>query len=138
MNGRMDWLFLLTFYGGLGNMAKMISKAEARMNRTLHYKKESTMSFEKFVNKLKEMFNIFAKHGEPITEKAKIRQLLDKVTASEMQITVATIRTRVELEQNVPYEQVLALLASLPSVDDAESSQRFENGDPTRRSSSSS
>jgi hypothetical protein len=86
MNGRMDWLFLLTFYGGLGNMAKMISKAEARMNRTLHYKKESTMSFEKFVNKLKEMFNIFAKHGEPITEKAKIRQLLDKVTASEMQI----------------------------------------------------
>ena len=76
------------------------------MNRTLHYKKESTMmSFEKFADKLKEMFNIFEMHGEPVSEKAKIRQLglLDKVTASEMQITVATIRTRVELEQNVPY-----------------------------------
>ena len=102
MNGRIDWLSLLAFYGGSGNTAKMISKAEA-MNRPLHYKKESTMSFEKFADKLKEMFNIFEKHGEPISEKAKIRQLLDKVTASEMQITVATIRTRVELEQNVPY-----------------------------------
>ena len=69
---------LLTFCGGSGNTAKVISKAEAK-NRSLHYKKESTMSFEKFANKLKEMFNIFEKQ-------AKIRQLLDKVTASEMQI----------------------------------------------------
>jgi hypothetical protein len=59
------------------------------------------------------MFNIFEKHGEPISEKAKIRQLLDKkVTSSDMQITVTTIRTRVELEQNISYEIVLALLAS--------------------------
>ena len=115
MNGRTDWLALLAFYGGSGNTAKMISKAEA-MNRTLHYKKESTMSFEKFADKLKEMFNIFEKHGEPVSEKAKIRQLLDKVTSSDMQITVATIRTRVELEQNIPYETVLALLASQAST----------------------
>ena len=93
----------------------MISKAEA-MNRTLHYKKESTMSFEKFADKLKEMFNIFEKHGEPVSEKAKIRQLLDKVTSSDMQITVATIRTRVELDQDIPYKIVLALLASQAST----------------------
>ena len=74
MNDRLDWLSLLTFYGGSGNNAKLISKAEA-MNRSLHYKKESTMSFEKFADKLKEMLNIFEKHGEPVTEKAKIRQL---------------------------------------------------------------
>ena len=74
------------------------------------------MSFEKFADKLKEMFNIFEKHGEPVSEKAKIRQLLDKVTSLDMQITVATIRTRVELEQNIPYETVLALLASQAST----------------------
>jgi hypothetical protein len=111
MNGRTDWLALLAFYEGSGNTAKMISKGEA-MNRTLHYKKESTMSFEKFADKLKEMFNIFEKHGEPISEKAKIRQLLDKVTSSDIQITVAMIRTRVELKHNIPYEIALALLAS--------------------------
>jgi len=70
------------------------------------------MSFEKFADKLKEMFNIFEKHGEPISEKAKIRQLLDKVTSSDIQITVAMIRTRVELKHNIPYEIALALLAS--------------------------
>jgi uncharacterized membrane protein YgcG len=69
------------------------------------------MSFDKFSDKLKEMFNIFEKHREPVSEKAKLRQLLDKVTSSDMQITVAAIRTRVELEQNIPYETVLALLA---------------------------
>ena len=74
------------------------------------------MSFEKFADKLKEMFNIFEKHGEPVSEKAKIRQLLDKVTSSDMQITVATTRTRVELEQNIPYKTVLALLASQAST----------------------
>jgi hypothetical protein len=89
----------------------MISKAEA-MNQTLYYKKESTMLFVKFADKLKEMFNIFEKHGEPVSEKAKIRQLLDKVTSSDMQITIAMIRTRVEIEQNIPYEMVLALLTS--------------------------
>jgi hypothetical protein len=116
MNGRTDWLALLAFYGGSGNTAKMISKVEA-MNRTLHYKKkESTTSFEKFADKLKEMINIFEKHGEPISEKAKIRQLLGKVISSDMQFTVATIRTRVELEQNIPYEMVLALLASQASM----------------------
>jgi hypothetical protein len=115
MNGRTDWLALHAFYGGPGNTAKMISKAEA-MNRALHYKKESTMSFEKFADKLKEIFNIFEKHGEPVSEKAKIRQLLDKVTSSDMQITVATISTRAELEQNIPYETVLALLASQAST----------------------
>jgi uncharacterized membrane protein YgcG len=115
MNGRTDWLVLLAFYGGSCNTAKMISKAEA-MNRTLHYKKESTMFFKKFADKLKEMFNTFEKHGEPVSKKAKIRQLLDKVTSSDMQITVATIRTRVKLEQNIPYETVLALLASQAST----------------------
>ena len=75
------------------------------------------MSFEKFAEKLKEVFNIFEKHGEPISEKAKIRQLLDnKVTSSDIQITIATIRTGVELEQNIPYETVLALLASQAST----------------------
>ena len=115
MNDRTDWLALLAFYGGSGNMVKMISKAEA-MNQTLHYKKESTMFFEKFADMLKEMFNIFEKHGEPVSEKAKIRQLLDKVTSSDMQITVATIRTRVELDQDIPYKIVLALLASQAST----------------------
>jgi hypothetical protein len=59
---------------------------------------------------------LFEKHGEPVLEKAKIRQLLDKVTSSDMQITVATIQTRVELERNIPYETVLVLLASQAST----------------------
>jgi hypothetical protein len=31
-----------------------------------------------------EMFNISEKHSEAVSEKAKIRQLLDKITASDM------------------------------------------------------
>ena len=57
-----------------------------------------------------EMFNISEKHSEAVSEKAKIRQLLDKITASAMQIAVATIRTRVELDRKISYEQVLTLL----------------------------
>ena len=83
MNGRLNWLSLLGFYGGSGNTAEMISKAEA-INKTLYYNKESIMPFEKFTDKLKEMFNISEKHSEAVSEKAKIRHLLDKITASAM------------------------------------------------------
>lgn len=102
----------------------MIAKAET-MSKTLHYKSERTLSFEKFADKLKEMFNIYEKHGEAVTAKARIRILLDKVSSSTMQIAVQTIRTRVELDQNVSYEQVLNFLASQASTTQSRNVSEF-------------
>ena len=70
------------------------------------------MKFEIFIDKLKEMFNIYAKHSEAMTESAKIRLLLEKIQAPHMSIAVATIRTKIELDSDVDYQHVVNYLAS--------------------------
>lgn len=114
-DGRLDMIALRRFYGGSGNVSCQISKAD-RYKNTLHYKNERYMKFEIFIDKLKEMFNIYAKHSEAMTESAKIRLLLEKIQAPHMSIAVATIRTKIELDSDVDYQHVVNYLASQAAI----------------------
>lgn len=110
-DGRLDVLTLTKFYGGSGNVTRQVSKAD-HLLKTLHYSRERSMAFETFTDRLKEMFNIFEEQGERMSERAKIRTLLNKIESSHLQVAVQTIRTKIELDSGVTYEHVVNYLAS--------------------------
>jgi 3-methyladenine DNA glycosylase/8-oxoguanine DNA glycosylase len=98
-NGRTDFLTLVAHFTGEGNNTRRVGDAE-RLEKTLHYKDERAMGFQTFLAKTKHMFNIFEEVGEPKTESAKIRFLLDGVRSTELQPIVQAIRAGMTLEAN--------------------------------------
>jgi hypothetical protein len=56
-NGRRDMIALRLHYSGAGNVQHQVSRAD-KMRDSLHYKSERMLSFEKFLVRCQEMFNI--------------------------------------------------------------------------------
>ena len=52
-------------FSGEGNGTSNIAKSE-QLHDSLHYKNESFMVFELFLNKFQKMYNIFEEEGEPM------------------------------------------------------------------------
>jgi hypothetical protein len=77
-NGCRDFIALTTHFTGEGNNTRRFGDEE-RLKKTLRYKDERAMSFQTFLAKTKHMFNIFEEVGQPKTESAKIRSLLDGI-----------------------------------------------------------
>ena len=61
----------------------------------LFYRNESTFSFEKYVTKLLEIFNVHQTYNVPLYEKDKVDYLLDKINCpdKEFQIQVSIARS---------------------------------------------
>ena len=83
-NGRLDYQALLAHYGGEGNKQVRIKEAE-NLRKTLIYKNERVMSFEKFLTNMQSMFTGFDDSGETLTNGQKIRLLFGKVQPSRGQ-----------------------------------------------------
>ena len=77
-NGCLDLKALYAHYQGAGNMTRRIREATC-LRKTLHYKNERSLSFATFLSKVQHMFNPLEEEGEPLTEGAKFRFLMDKV-----------------------------------------------------------
>ena len=65
---------------GKGNTASRRIAAVERIRYTLHFKNEPAMSFSTFHDKMQKMFNIFEEENAPISEQAKVRMLLKRVS----------------------------------------------------------
>ena len=89
-NGRVDLQALYAHYQGAGNTTRRIVEA-GRLQETLHYKNERSLSFSTFLAKVQHMFNLFEEEGEPMTEAAKLRFLLDKVNHSQLESNVSAL-----------------------------------------------
>lgn len=98
-NGRMDMEALRAHYRGEGNQTRRITDAET-MRDTLHYKGESSMPFATFLAKVQRMFNLFDQIGEPYTEHAKLRFLLDKVQNQDLKHALEAVRTGISINPN--------------------------------------
>jgi hypothetical protein len=83
-NGRLDYQALLAHYGGEGNKQVRIKEAE-NLRKTLIYKNERVMSFEKFLTNMQSMFTGFDDSGETLTNGQKMRLLFEKVQATNLQ-----------------------------------------------------
>lgn len=112
-NGRIDVATLRGHHAGQGNQTRRIADAE-RMEKSLFYKEERAMTFANFLAKMQTMFNIYDEVGEPKTDAAKLRMLLDKIQSSALQGHVQTVRTAVAANQNAfDFESAANFLGSL-------------------------
>lgn len=110
-NGRLDFERLRAYYGGRGNQTRQVSRADT-LNKSLHYRGERSMRFEDFSSHMREMFNIYDLQGEPLTEAAKVRTLLQRIQCPHMLGTVNAIQTKIDIEGEVPYLSVLNMLSA--------------------------
>ncbi len=78
-------------YAGEGNSTHRIANAR-KIKTILHYKSERALPFNKFLDTLQTMFTIFEEEKEPLTELAKVDELLTKVQNSRLAATVAQLR----------------------------------------------
>ena len=90
-DGRKDMIALRRHYAGEGNSTRRISDAK-KIQSTLHYKTERALPFNKFLDSLQRMFTIFEEENEPLTERAKVDELLTKVQNSSLSAAVAQLR----------------------------------------------
>jgi hypothetical protein len=76
--GRQAMIALQTHYDGEseGERRKQVARADLEK---LFYRNETTYSFEKYITKLKQIFNVLEKYNVPVYEEQKVQYLLDKV-----------------------------------------------------------
>ena len=96
-DGRRDIIALRRHYAGEGNSTRRISDAK-RIQTTLHYKSERALPFNKFLDTLQKMFTIFEEENEPLTERAKVDELLTKVQNTSLSAAVAQLRFQLNTE----------------------------------------
>lgn len=130
-NGRRDIETLRAHHAGQGNQTRRIADAE-RMEKNLFYKDERSLSFSNFLAKMQTMFNIYAEVGEPKTDAAKLRLLLDKIQSTALQGHVQTVRTAVAANQAAfGFESAANFLGSLvDTLPKARSLSEVGSGDP--------
>jgi hypothetical protein len=96
-DGRRDIIALRRHYAGEGNSTRRISDAK-RIQSTLHYKSERALPFNKFLDSLQKMFTIFEEENEPLSERAKVDELLTKVQHTALAAAVAQLRFQLNTE----------------------------------------
>ena len=96
-DGRRDYLALRNHYAGEGNSTRRIADAK-RIQATLHYKSERALPFSKFLDSLQKMFTIFYEEKEPLTERAKVDELLTKVQNPALTAAIAQLRFQLNTE----------------------------------------
>ena len=92
-DGRRSMNALREHFEGKGNATRNLAEAN-RIRDTLYYKNERSLSFEKFLNKMQEMFNIYAKEDQDLSEKGKIDILFAKVQNPGLQAAIEALRTK--------------------------------------------
>ena len=96
-DGRRDMFALRRHYAGEGNSTRRIADAK-RIQNSLHYKTERALPFNKFLDSLQRMFTIFEEENEPLTERAKVDELLTKVQNTSLSAAVAQLRYQLNTE----------------------------------------
>jgi hypothetical protein len=96
-DGRRDMQALRNHYAGEGNSTRRIADAK-RIQTALHYKSERALPFNKFLDSLQKMFMIFQEEGEPLTERAKVDELLTKVQHPALTAAIAQLRFQLNTE----------------------------------------
>ncbi len=87
-DGRGAMMALREHYDGPGEVKKRISVAKRELELT-HYWSEKTFTFEKYVTKLSEVFQILEENGRLKVEHEKVDHLLEKMSVDNSEITAA-------------------------------------------------
>jgi len=96
-DGRRSMAALRDHFSGEGNATRRIAEAD-RLKDTLHYKNERSLPFETFLTKCQKMYNIYAQHGEIMTEDAKIRFLFKNIQHSGLDGAIEAMKAKITTE----------------------------------------
>ena len=96
-NGRRDMMVLREHYSGEGNASRCIATAE-RMRESLHYKRECSLAFSVFLDRMQRMLNIYEEVQEEFSENAKIHELFKWVQHPQLQDTVKVLKVCFDME----------------------------------------
>ena len=94
-NGREDFKILKAHYDGEGTNTRHVRDA-VNWHKNLSYRNERALSVETFYSKVQNMWNLFARNGEPVTDQAKICWLLDRVTDPSLQLIKSSIAIAIQ------------------------------------------
>jgi hypothetical protein len=83
-SGRLDYRALQAHYEGEGNKQIRLEEAE-QLRKSLMYKNERVLSFDKFLTSMQKMFQGFYDAGEEYLEPQKIRVLFEKIQSPALQ-----------------------------------------------------
>ena len=89
-DGHHDMLTLHNHYASKDNSTHHIANAK-HIQMTLHYKSKCALPFSKFLDSLQKMFTIFYEEGEPLTDHAKVDELLTKVQHPSLTAAIAQL-----------------------------------------------
>lgn len=92
-DGRAAMKALRDHYSGPGEVEKRISYAKRELE-TAHYKSEKVFTFEKYVTKLSEAFQILEENDIPKVEREKVDLLLEKMSVDNTEVTAAIANIR--------------------------------------------
>lgn len=129
-NGRIDFKALVDHYGGAGNKSVRIKEAEV-LRRTLTYRNERSMSFEKFITNMNLMFVAYSENGETLTEDQKIRLLFEKIVHPSLETIKSSLQVAENLDQTgaVNYEFIVnSISAEVASLADYVPNNRNTSG----------
>ncbi len=87
-NGRAAWQALCGHYDGAAEGDKRVTVARSDIN-IVHYRNESSFSFEKYSTKLKKAFSTLAQYGQPKSEREKVDILLSRINTNDQQLITA-------------------------------------------------
>jgi hypothetical protein len=96
-NGRLDYQALKAHYEGEGNKQIRLDEAE-QLRKSLMYKNERVLSFEKFLTSMQKMFQGFYDAGEEYLEPQKIRVLFEKIQSPALQMAKSSLMVAHDLD----------------------------------------
>jgi hypothetical protein len=83
--GRLAMQAIQAHYDGDAEAEKRKEAAKSDL-KMLHYRHEASMSFEKYINRLKKCFDTLEKYGVPYYEEDKVKLLLDRIQCNHGEI----------------------------------------------------
>ncbi len=114
VDGRRTMKALRDHFEGEGNATRNKAHAD-RLKDSLHYKSERSMPFESFLTKCQQMFNIYEKEGEPMSDDAKMRFLFTKVTHTGLRGAIEALKAQQTAGAEVTYTRAASHLATAVS-----------------------
>ena len=103
-NGRALWLAMKNKYHPVISRASKVAEAEL-IKLNLHYVREDSFPFAKFVTRFERMINLYDQVGEPMAPQAKIRLLIEKCKGAQDLVHVIAKIEADTITGNVTFEQ---------------------------------
>ena len=111
-NGKGAMKALRDHYDGPGEVEKRLSFAYSEIENA-HYRSERTFSFEKYVTKLSEAFEILSDQGMAKPEREKVDYLLKGIRSDNQQVIAAKTTVRMHQEMRTSFQLAVDRLSEL-------------------------